>query len=488
MNFSSFKLSVLTSCIVLLTACSQHGVSPSPVSSQPLTVDQPTAEKLQLREVDTNEAKTEDVQWLSLSTWPEVTALLSSKNKGLQFLDDEQNVLHHIQGQFGRFDYRIGSERLLIAASNLQQQQIQLMSMNLKNKVWDKASFIPKRSFKSEDVCLYTDAQGLSFAFLVGEEGIGEQWLVANREKALALPQLVRRLSFPPASTVCKVNDTSAELLINEENVGVWVYPAHSEADMVRQAVDLVKPFGSIQGTPSAISIVDDHIAVLDEEKPLLYRYQKQDKHWNILEPLQLSGLKEAESLSIRGNLTDKSLLILDDKTVKAADVEWETQTQTKAQSIITIPAEVQTEGVPSTGDAADDPAIWHNATQPSQSRILATDKQGGLQVNDLQGKAVQYLPVGRLNNVDVRHGFKWGNQTVDLAVASNRDHNSLHVFAIQPKTGRVFVLGELPTTLDDIYGICMYRDAQGEIYAIPNDKNGTFVQYHITEIGRAHV
>jgi 3-phytase len=124
--------------------------------------------------------------------------------------------------------------------------------------------------------------------------------------------------------------------------------------------------------------------------------------------PLQLDTVKEAETLSVQGNLTDKSLLILDDKTVKVTDVEWETQTQTKAQNIITIPAEVQTEGVPSTGDAADDPAIWHNATQPSQSRILATDKQGGLQVNDLQGKTVQYLPVGRLNNVDVRHGFKW--------------------------------------------------------------------------------
>jgi 3-phytase len=71
---------------------------------------------------------------VSLSAWPEVAALLSSKNKGLQILDDEQNVLHHIQGQFGRFDYRIGSERLLIAASNVQQQQIQLMSMNLKIK------------------------------------------------------------------------------------------------------------------------------------------------------------------------------------------------------------------------------------------------------------------------------------------------------------------------------------------------------------------
>ena len=486
MKFSSFKLSALSSCLLLLSACSQHSVPQAPQNSQSLSsaeipIDQPMAAKLQLREVDMNGAKTEDVQWLSLSAWPEVAALLSSKNKGLQILDDQQNVLHQIQGQFGRFDYRIGSERLLIAASNVQQQQIQLMSMNLKNKAWDKPSFIPKRSFKSEDVCLYTDDQGLSFAFLVGEEGLGEQWLVAQHEKALVQPQLVRRLSFPPASSVCKVNDSTAELFINEANVGVWAYPAHSEADMVRQAVDLVQPFGSMQGSPSAIAIVDDHIAVLDAEKPLLYRYQKQDKQWKAQPPLQLDTVKEAETLSVQGNLTDKSLLILDDKTVKVTDVEWETQTQTKAQNIITIPAEVQTEGVPSTGDAADDPAIWHNATQPSQSRILATDKQGGLQVNDLQGKTVQYLPVGRLNNVDVRHGFKWGNQTVDLAVASNRDHNSLHLFAIQPKTGKVSVLGELATTLDDIYGICMYRDAQGEIYAIPNDKNGTFVQYHIT-------
>lgn len=486
MNVSCFKLSVLTSCIWLLTACSQHAISPSTPNSPALQsstsqLDQPQAAKLQLREVDINDAKAEDMQWLSLSTWPEVAGVLTSKNKGLQLLDDEQNVLHQIQGQFGRFDYRIGAERLLIATSNLQQQQIQLLSMNLQNKTWDKSVFIPKRTFKSEDVCLYTDPQGLSFAFLVGEEGIGEQWLVANHEKALEQPKLVRRLSFPPASSVCKVNDATAELFINEANVGVWAYPAYSEADMVRQAVDLVEPFGSIQGTPSAIVIVDDQVAVLDEEKPLLYRYQKQDKHWNGLAPLVLDTVKEAESLSIRGNASDKALLILDDKTAKTTELEWPTQATQHTANIVTIPAEVQTEGVPSTGDAADDPAIWHNAAQPSQSRILATDKQGGLQVNDLQGKTVQYLPVGRLNNVDVRHGFKWGNQTVDLAVASNRDHNSLHVFAIQPNTGKVSVLGELPTTLDDIYGICMYRDAQGEIYAIPNDKNGTFIQYHIT-------
>ncbi len=91
------------------------------------------------------------------------------------------------------------------------------------------------------------------------------------------------------------MNDSTAELFINEENVGVWAYPAHSEADMVRQAVDLVQPFGSMQGSPSAIAIVDDHIAVLDAEKPLLYRYQKQDKQWKAQPPLQLDTVKEAE-------------------------------------------------------------------------------------------------------------------------------------------------------------------------------------------------
>ncbi len=76
------------------------------------------------------------------------------------------------------------------------------------------------------------------------------------------------------------------------------------------------------------------------------------------------------------------------------------------------------------------------------------------------------------LNGVIKRLIWLWHRTEIITACISLR---------FNPKTGKVSVLGELPTTLDDIYGICMYRDAQGEIYAIPNDKNGTFVQYHIT-------
>src|SRR4051812_48802963 len=49
--------------------------------------------------------------------------------------------------------------------------------------------------------------------------------------------------------------------------------------------------------------------------------------------------------------------------------------------------AAVQTEPVPSKGDAADDPAIWIHPTDPTVSMVMGTDKKGGLNGFDLDGK-----------------------------------------------------------------------------------------------------
>ncbi|HCJ30140.1 MAG TPA: 3-phytase, partial [Pseudomonas sp.] len=95
-------------------------------------------------------------------------------------------------------------------------------------------------------------------------------------------------------------------------------------------------------------------------------------------------------------------------------------------------------------------------------------------------GKQVQYLPVGRLNNVDLRSGFALGSKLVDLAVASNRDRNSLHLFAIDPRSGQVNDIGEIGTSVSEIYGLCMFKDLQGAMHAIANDKDGTFLQYRL--------
>ena len=74
----------------------------------------------------------------------------------------------------------------------------------------------------------------------------------------------------------------------------------------------------------------------------------------------------------------------------------------------IQVAATVETEPVPSKDDAADDPCVWIYPTAPSRSTIIGTDKKDGLAVYDLAGHTLQYLPDGRLNNVDIRVGFHW--------------------------------------------------------------------------------
>ena len=128
-------------------------------------------------------------------------------------------------------------------------------------------------------------------------------------------------------------------------------------------------------------------------------------------------------------------------------------------------PASAETAAVVGAGDAADDPAFWR-APDPAQSRILGTDKQTGLYVYDLAGEMLQFLEIGRMNNVDVRYGFNAGDRTVDIAVATDRTRLGLMVFFIDPETGAVEAApgGFLPHYFDDPYGLCLWSRPKGGI------------------------
>ncbi|UUZ55470.1 phytase [Massilia sp. H-1] len=91
----------------------------------------------------------------------------------------------------------------------------------------------------------------------------------------------------------------------------------------------------------------------------------------------------------------------------------------------------VQTEPVARLGDVADDPAIWVHASDPARSRVLGTNKKQGLMVYDTAGRQTQFLDSGRLNNVDLRQGVRFGSDAVDLAVASQRDDNVVVLYGI---------------------------------------------------------
>ena len=123
-----------------------------------------------------------------------------------------------------------------------------------------------------------------------------------------------------------------------------------------------------------------------------------------------------------------------------------------------------------------------HDKKIPADSLVLGTDKQHGLYVYDLHGNQVQELNAGRVNNVDVRQGFTFKGKTMDIAAASQRDRNSIALFAINPASGLLTAAGEVATDLSDIYGMCMYKNPHGEFFVFVNDKDGRFEQWQLLD------
>lgn len=93
----------------------------------------------------------------------------------------------------------------------------------------------------------------------------------------------------------------------------------------------------------------------------------------------------------------------------------------------------------------ADDPAIWRDAARPDASLVVATAKEGGLRVYDLDARLVQSVAApagpgpddapGRFNNVDLVHGLKLSTGRADLAVTTDRGNDRLRFYRIDPRT-----------------------------------------------------
>ncbi|MCW8157814.1 phytase [Stutzerimonas stutzeri] len=410
--------------------------------------------------------------------WADAKRILVDK-QGLRLLDGTGASVAEYAGRFEGLDHRVDRRGLLLATVERKRQQAMLIGLDDK-RTWSQPLYLPRTAFAIEGLCLYRDSARNDFVFLLGEEGVGEQWLVGSQGRLLGEARRVRGLSLPPQSAFCQTDDAAGQLYVNEENVGFWRYPADAEAPLQREPVDLVKPFGALKKAAAGLAVVPGGVLALDPEAPALHLYRQGESGWQADGVIALDGFDEPEQVSARRTQEGIELLLADERGLHSARLAWQPTALAQPEPIVSLPAAVETGPVPSLGDAADDPAIWVHPRNPAQSRVLGTDKKGGLVVYDLDGRQVQSLPVGRLNNVDVRSGFRLGSKRVDLAVASNRDHNSLQLFAIDRASGLLEDLGQIATSLSDIYGLCMFQDRQGATYAIANDKDGTFLQYRL--------
>ncbi len=143
------------------------------------------------------------------------------------------------------------------------------------------------------------------------------------------------------------------------------------------------------------------------------------------------------------------------------------------------IRAVAETDPVGKVGqDSADDPAIWFNPAVPEKSLIIGTDKKAGLHVFGLDGKRRQFVPDGRINNVDL---VDMGDGGV-IVVASDRNDKSnaaLRVYRLQTESATLHLLGVVPVGKGEGYGLCLFRTSSN-LYAFSVLKNGPVLQTRI--------
>jgi 3-phytase len=136
----------------------------------------------------------------------------------------------------------------------------------------------------------------------------------------------------------------------------------------------------------------------------------------------------------------------------------------------------------------SDDPAIWINQKDPSQSLVIGTDKggdtgDGAVYVFDLNGKEIKEKTVhgiNRPNNVDVAYDFRVKDKVLDIAVCTERNTNSIRVFSLPDM--KVIDGGGIPVfetdTIRAPMGIALYTAPDGNIYAIVSRKTGASGSY----------
>lgn len=157
------------------------------------------------------------------------------------------------------------------------------------------------------------------------------------------------------------------------------------------------------------------------------------------------------------------------------------------------VTAVLETPSVGTLGeDAADDPAIWVSPRPVSvkgatvNGFVAGTDKKAGLYVYDFEGRVLQFLSEGLLNNVDVVEGLTIDGRPQLVLGASDRTPGraGVSLYRFDP-TGAgadngVQPWGRIVTDVVEPYGFCFARLGD-EVHAILIGHEGELRQFVLT-------
>jgi 3-phytase len=330
-----------------------------------------------------------------------------------------------------------------------------------------------------------------------------------------------RRIGLPSPAEHCVGDDRGGQVYVSEQAVGLWRFNGDPETDATPTLIDAPR-LGRITEEVGGVALYDGgegarYLIASDASSGRLFVYDtgKDDAYVGAAAVTGADGVAVEEpgglfalSASLGAGLTSGALLATDENAEGGADYKLvpaglllaalnvpagtpQDPARATAAGVVAVTALYETAPVLSHGDAADDPAIWANPTDPAASLIVATDKKSGLYLYDMQGRVLQHLPDGKMNNVDLRTGFMLGGQPIVLVTASDRTHKSIAIYRLDTEARRLVAVsdGLQATEQGDPYGLCMYRSATtGKTYVFINDANGEMRQWELVDAGNGRV
>jgi len=466
--------------------------------------------------------------WIHPSDPKRSLVLVSAGTAGLEaFALDGTRAAHFTGGEFDYVDVSYGSGAgadagAIVVAYDRKQRGLWALTIDPQSLA---ISAVSKKAFQTGGevvgLCSYRSAvTGDQYAF-AATNGQLEQWKLYVVEGEVR-GTLVRTIPIGIGAGYCAADSQSGSVYVAEETVGIWKLAAEPETEAERSAVDLVSPFGTLKEEVKGIAVYrvdastayliatdagDESYAVynLDDHK-LLGRFKVAAASSNPA----LDAVGESEGIAAtaydfggaysgglvaifdesneggNGNAKLVPWSAISDALKIAAGKGFEPRTVAAPAAVVVAP-DVETRPVDDFGDAADDIAIWAHPTNPSLSLVVGTNKKRGLDVYDLKGKRLQVLEDGRVNNVDLREGFKLAGREVTVVAASNRTYKSLSLYRVDAQARKLVNVadGVIELGLGDPYGLCMYRSAKsGDTFVFVNDSDGRFKQLKLVAAG----
>jgi 3-phytase len=358
-----------------------------------------------------------------------------------------------------------------------------------------------------EGACLYRSSQdGSLYAFALGDGGEIDQYLLFEPSTGRVDAKLMRRLHVASTVEHCVADDLTGQLYVSEQAVGIWRFNAEPETEVLPVLIDAVR-LGKISEEVAGLAVYDGGAGArwlvasnASAGQLFVYDHAKDDAYVGALavasggqavgEP---AGLFATSSVIAAGG---GALLIGDEdasnyKIVPFARIASALGIPVGSPQPLTVPVAptfpivhptIETDPVASGADAADDPAIWANAANPAGSWVIGTDKQGGLHVYDMQGKSRYFAADGKMNNVDLRAGYRLAGRDIILVTASDRTNKAIAIYSLDTANGQLSNIadGVQPTGLSDPYGQCMYRGKNGRTYVFISDPDGLVRQWEL--------